>query len=222
MRTPRSRHPAVVDLLDPAEPERSRQDTYSSRSSNAARPTTGRPARRIAMTGVAAGVAVAAVVGGIATFGGDSDNSVDSERTSSVTTSDTGLPALNLPVAPTTPNDAARSPADDGCAADRGDQKSGAGVIRAFQYAYYVRRDGAAARALAAPSTTVVDGPALQTFIDALPQGTSYCLTVSEIDSELYVTRLTEMRPGQPPQPITQTISTKEIDGTWFVEAFQG
>ncbi len=143
---------------------------------------------------------------------------------------DSGLPVLNLPSAePTTTaatTTATATPTAEAsiggdCAAERGDQKSGAGVIRAFQYAYYIRRDGAAARALATPTSSVLDAAGLQQNIDAVPAGATYCLAITDVDATIHLARMTVLQPGQPPNSFTQTITTENLDGTWFVATFQ-
>jgi hypothetical protein len=142
---------------------------------------------------------------------------------------DSGLPVLNLPSAePTTTaaTTATATPTAEAslggdCAAERGDQKSGAGVIRAFQYAYYIRRDGAAARALATPTSSVLDAAGLQQNIDAVPAGATYCLAITDVDAAIHLARMTVLQPGQPPNSFTQTITTENVDGTWFVATFQ-
>lgn len=93
---------------------------------------------------------------------------------------DNGVPVLNLGAETETAAPAEAETTDE-CRADRGDQRSGAGVIATFNYAYYNRRDGAAARALATPTSTVTPAPELQTFIDKLPQGSNYCLRTVEL-----------------------------------------
>ncbi|CCW11015.1 hypothetical protein QLG13_29235 [Rhodococcus aetherivorans] len=106
------------------------------------------------------------------------------------------------------------------CHAEQGNQASGAGVIAAFNFAYYSLRNGQAARALAAPSTSVLPAPQLQTYIDNLPAGTSYCQKITEISAEVYLVALTVTRPGQPAETIAQTVSTQKLDGRWFVDVF--
>lgn len=232
-----TRHPAVVDLggagstrtPTPSTPPKQSMPKAPKRSQpsrSGPSGSGGRPGLRrwwLPALGAVAAVVVAGVIG-IDTVTDDSTGATSSVAESTSAQDDSGLPVLNLPAAgaPTpTPESPAPSPVREDCAAERGDQDSADGVVRAFQYAYYVRRDGAAVRALAAPSTTVADGPAMQSSIDALPPGTSYCLTLTEIGPSLFATRLTELRPAAPPQLYAQTVSTTQIDGRWFVEAFQ-
>lgn len=56
-----------------------------------------------------------------------------------------------------------------------GDRDSGPGVIQAFEYAYYIKRDAkAAADLMLMPSSTAE----MQGFIDAVPVGTEHCTTI--------------------------------------------
>lgn len=100
-----------------------------------------------------------------------------------------------------------------------GDQNSGVGVIAAWNHAYYVQRNAAAARALATPNSSVVPADQLQPFIDAVPVGTNYCLRTKELSEDVYLVDLSELRPDGA-QRITQTVTTKKIDGKWFVDVF--
>ncbi|TCN53492.1 hypothetical protein EV641_106136 [Rhodococcus sp. SMB37] len=213
-RTPR--HPAVVDLLAGA-------PTAPAASGG------GGGRRRPGRTAAVAAAAVAAVVAGVVAVGQiTADHSsaaapaapADTTDTAFGPTGDNGLPVLNLPadtepVATTDPETA------DECRADRGDQRSGAGVIAAFNYAYYNRRDAAAARALATPTSTVKPAPELQRFIDKLPQGTNYCLRTVELSGGVFLVDLSVMRPDVPVERGTQTVTTAKIDGRWYVDVFK-
>jgi hypothetical protein len=149
--------------------------------------------------------------------------SADTADTASGPVDDNGLPVLNLsddtepePAAATADPEAAGE-----CRADRGDQRSGPGVIAAFNYAYYNRRDAEAARALATPTSTVTSAPELQTFIDTLPQGTNYCLRTVELSDGVFLVDLSVMRPDVPVERGTQTVTTAKIDGRWYVDVFK-
>ncbi|MBD8057074.1 hypothetical protein ICV35_25900 [Rhodococcus ruber] len=54
-----------------------------------------------------------------------------------------------------------------------GGRDTGPAVIQAFEYAYYVERDGKAVADL-----MVLPGTDIQSFIDAVPTGTEHCVTV--------------------------------------------
>lgn len=100
---------------------------------------------------------------------------------------------------------------------DEGDQTSGPGVIKAFDYAYYVRRSGEAARAVATPNGvgTTAD---LQKSIDTRPAGTSHCLRITDRGTGLYAVTLTETQPDQAqPTVYRQLIQTVQANGkTWI------
>lgn len=104
------------------------------------------------------------------------------------------------------------------CRTDRGDQKSGPGVIAAFEYAYYLTRSGAAVRALTTPDTSLPPAEKIQAGIDTVPTGTTHCVRITPITTDVYSVALVEMRPGAEPAQFPQTITTKEIDGRWFVD----
>ncbi len=159
--------------------------------------------------GVAAAV-IAGVIWGVA--GDDSQNAAAAAATQ-VESADT--PTLELSDAPAAPV----SDLDDECRADRGDQRSGAGVIAAWNYAYYVRRDAIAARALATPNSSVVPAEQLQPFIDDIPVGTNYCVRTKALSQDVYLVDLSELRPDGVHR-ITQTVTTAQIDGKWFVDVF--
>ncbi|WP_249146204.1 hypothetical protein [Gordonia sp. SCSIO 19800] len=99
---------------------------------------------------------------------------------------------------------------------DSGDQESGPGVIKAFDYAYYVDRSGERARAVATP-TGVGSTQALQASIDGLPPDTGHCLRITDRGNGLYAVQLTETRPGEQPIVYPQLIQTVQADGkTWI------
>ncbi len=228
-RTPR--HPAVVDLLGGAPTSSAATPstpTASAAPGPAASPRAG-GRRRVGRTAAVVVVAAAVVAGAIAVAGqftaghsaAESAASTEASDPAFAPVDDNGLPVLNLPE----DTEPAAAPADpevsDECRADRGDQRSGQGVIAAFNYAYYNRRDGVAARALATPTSTVTPAPELQTFIDKLPQGTNYCLRTVELSAGVFLVDLSVMRPGEPVERGTQTVTTAKIDGLWYVDVFK-
>ncbi len=99
---------------------------------------------------------------------------------------------------------------------DSGDQESGPGVIKAFDYAYYADRSGERARAVATP-TGVGSTQELQASIDALPADTGHCLRITDRGNGLYAVQLTETRPGEQPIVYPQLIQTVQAnDKTWI------
>jgi len=219
-----SRHPAVVDLLggapsvspgatDDAVAPGDGVDVAVVASAVAPRGPAGRrtPRRRRIVAATAVGVAAVAIAG-VAWSAGRSDSRSAAAATQ-VDGADT--PILELAETPTAP----ASDLDDECRADRGDQNSGAGVIAAWNYAYYVRRDAVAARALATPNSSVVPAEQLQPFIDAVPVGTNYCVRTKALSENVYLVDLSELRPDGV-QRITQTVTTEQLDDKWFVDVF--
>ncbi|WP_176455971.1 hypothetical protein [Gordonia sp. IITR100] len=180
-----------------------------------------RPRRRVTLPGrrvrvVVAGVAAVVVVAGVlaavvgSLLGGASED-----------------PQPRDPVAVLGATSSAPAPPADECPEqidgpvtvgnDEGDQTSGPGVIKAFDYAYYVRRSGEAARAVATPNGvgTTAD---LQKSIDARPAGTSHCLRITDRGTGLYAVTLTETQPDQAqPTVYRQLIQTVQANGkTWI------
>ncbi|MGC5258104.1 hypothetical protein ACPXCG_17310 [Gordonia sp. DT218] len=101
---------------------------------------------------------------------------------------------------------------------DAGDQKSGPGVIKAFNHAYYVERSATQARAVAAPNA-VASRNVMQKYIDQRPPGTEYCLSITARGKTTYDVVLTETTPDSDAAPIVyrQRIQTVEAGGkTWI------
>lgn len=170
-----------------------------------------RPAGRVLVVALAAAVVVivAGAVGAGMLFGGASEDSAPQDPVE-VLADTTGVTAA----------------ADDDCPEgvdgpvttgnDSGDQESGPGVIKAFDYAYYVDRSGERARTVATP-TGVGSTKELQASIDALPADTGHCLRITDRGNGLYAVQLTETRPGEQPIVYPQLIQTVEADGkTWI------
>lgn len=173
------------------------------------------PARGLVAAGVAAVVVVAgaAVVVGVLVGGGGQDPAprdpvevlADSEATGAVAGADDCPESVDGAV--TVGNDA-------------GDQNSGPGVIKAFDYAYYVERSAQRARAVATP-TGVGSAEALQASIDALPADTAHCLRITDRGNGLYAVQLTETRPGEPPIVYPQLIQTVVADGKSWIASIK-
>ncbi|WP_255221404.1 hypothetical protein [Rhodococcus wratislaviensis] len=223
------RHPAVIDLLGTTPTaDHPPGACTTARGSPATLPPPprsplpsprgGRGAGKRTVAAVAAvTVAVAAGLAVSQLRSGDSETASTAATTSATASADeNGLPILNLPE----PEQEQTSASDGECRADRGDQKSGAGVIAAFNFAYYSLRNGETARALAAPSSSVLPGPELQKVIDAVPIGTNYCLRTVELSDGVYLVDLSVMQPAQPVKRGTQTVTTHKIDGRWYVDVF--
>ncbi|WP_368679953.1 hypothetical protein R1X32_01010 (plasmid) [Rhodococcus opacus] len=225
-----SRHPAVIDLLGTTptagNPPGARTTALGGPATPPPPPRSplppargGRGPGKTTMAAVAAAaVTVAAGVAISHLRSGDSETASTAATTSATAEADeNGLPILKLPE----PEQAEKTSTSDGeCRADRGDQKSGAGVIAAFNFAYYSQRNGEAARALATPTSSVLPGPELQKVINAVPIGTNYCLRTVELSDGVYLVDLSVMQPAQPVKRGTQTVTTQKVDGRWYVDVF--
>ncbi|GAA4825262.1 hypothetical protein [Tomitella cavernea] len=196
----------IIDDLGAPRPGRGAEQSAAERPRRTVRVPWRRPPRRLltavvvaALTVVACVYAVGALIGS-----GDSNSAV-------AASSPAGQAGLG--------GGAGADPAAAGCAAPAGDVRSGVGVIRALEHAYYVARDGAAVRALIADGTPAA-GPAetIQAGIDTIPPGTTYCLAESQVSPTLYAVSVTEHRPGGDTVDYEQTFQVRKApDGTWAV-----
>ena len=228
-----TRHPAVIDTLGPAPTATTpsgRRDTTSSSGGPAATSTPARPlpppksekpGQRRVGTKTAIGavlvLAAAGTVGWTALRVGEPENTTPGapetpQQPETVTTT----PAANSD--PAESLSATPRGDENQCQSDRGDQKTGTGVIAAFEHAYYVLRSGQAVRALAAPSSPLPTADTIQAGIDTVPLGTNYCLRTIETNDNHYTLVLTEMRPGEPATQFTQTITTTHVAGRWLID----
>ena len=210
-----TRHPAVVDLLG-GTPHRAGADTTVTARTPPTSPKLPRTkdSRSPRLRYVAALIVVIALLGWFVLrllSGNDERTQV---RIADET--DTSETAPTLDVTPPAPGAAETDPT--ACRTDLGDQKSGAGVIAAFEHAYYVTRSGTAVRELTTPDTSLPSKEKIQAGIDTVPTGTTHCVRITPISAGIYSVALTEMRPGQPPSQFPQTITAKEFDGRWFVD----
>lgn len=212
-----SRHPAVIDLLgDALLPTSTGTPTgvTSPQSAKASKPPRQKRSRSPRLRYLAALIMVVALLGWflLRIVSGDDEavRIVDESSTSEIPTLDVIPPALAVePSFNTDPG---------ACRADHGDQKSGPGVIAAFEYAYYITRSGTAVRALTTPDTSLPPAETIQAGIDTVPTGTTHCVRITPITTDVYSVALAEMRPGVEPAQFPQTITTKNIDGRWFVD----
>ena len=80
-------------------------------------------------------------------------------------------------------------------------------------------RSGDAVRALATPDSPLPLADKIKAGIDSVPTGTTHCVRITPITDRVYSVVIAEMRPGQAPGQFSQTITTKDIDGRWFVDS---
>lgn len=216
-----TRHPAVIDLLGGTSlptsiPGAATAPTHVS-ARNLLKLLRERDFRSIRLCCVAALTVVVALSGWFALRLLSSDDESTPERIPQAASTSEPAPTLD-----TSPAALAAEPAAETdptvCRNDAGDQKSGPGVIAAFEYAYYVTRSGAAVRALTTPDTSLSSAEKIQAGIDTVPAGTAHCVRIAPITNGIYSVALTEMRPGQPLAQFPQSITAKELDGRWFVD----
>jgi hypothetical protein len=174
-------------------------------------PSTRSPRRRrllfayLAVVGLVVGALIAA-------FTGD-----DSDTAAALTPS-----VVATTAAPTTP----AAPAGPDCSMPAGDQYSGAGVIAAFEHAYYVQRSGAAAHTLVSPDAPPSAPFTIVANIDAgiatVPAGTTYCLDIDALRPGVFTLTLTEAGPdGAPGVQYRQRITTTEVDGRYVIASIE-
>ncbi|MGW2665174.1 hypothetical protein ACWCW7_29830 [Nocardia tengchongensis] len=91
--------------------------------------------------------------------------------------------------------------------------RDGAQAIAVFEAAYYRLRDGARARRVVAGSAAIPGASAIQSGIDSVPAGTTYCVHIRRLDIGLYAVEIHERRPEGPETLWQQQISTSDLDG---------
>ena len=101
---------------------------------------------------------------------------------------------------------------------DAGDFSSGPGVIKKYDYAFYVARSGAQARDTGAPTANMGTPQAIQTTIDHTPAGTRHCLRIVDSGAGLFDVTLTEIPPGGgAPTIYQQRFQTTDIGGRTLI-----
>ncbi|WP_445009100.1 hypothetical protein [Rhodococcus marinonascens] len=181
----------------------------------------GRGKRKIAVA-VAAFAAIALTGGGVALFVTQSGNAPSpSAVAQSTDAQSTDTPSTYAPDEP---------PADENagwCVGARdgatvvgngpGGTTDGSDAILAFDYAYYVERDGAKAREIAAPDALLGSAEDIQDGIDTLPDGTEHCLEITETETGRYAVTLSELRPGGLKQRYEQVVTTADVGGRTYI-----
>ena len=168
----------------------------------------------ILKTGSAIFGLVACIVGGFA-LGGGFDEPADVEA------------AAHSRAAEPTQNTSREEP-DDPCRASQdahhlrgngpGDRLSSLGVVAAFEYAYYVKKDPEAAARLTTPEAGVAPERLHAEGIGVLPEGTEHCIDASTDGDNVVALRLTEFRPESAPLVIHQRIHTRlDEDGLYAI-----
>lgn len=183
-----------------------------------ASPPPARPGHRRNMRGyiiASALVVVVLAIGGIGAvlLNGASDSTPSTGQT----------PAAAPPPTATAPSDADCPDTTDGpvtTGRDPGGTVGGAEVIKAFEYAYYVKRSGTAARELVAPLGKPNRADQMQAFIDRLDPDTLHCVKITDRGNGLWAVELTELLPrGGEPITYHQLIQTIDADGRTFINS---
>lgn len=93
-----------------------------------------------------------------------------------------------------------------------------AGVVLAFDHAFYVERSAEKAFALVASTSRMSESRLRTEGIGRLPQRTSHCVDARELSPTLLEVSLTETRPDTPPVLIRQRVRVaQQPDGTWQI-----
>lgn len=101
---------------------------------------------------------------------------------------------------------------------DAGNFTSGPGAIKAYDYAFYVTRSGADARAAGAPTANMGSPADLQASINKVPTGTRHCLRIVDNGGGLFDVTLTETPPGGGvPTIYQQRFQTTDIGGRTLI-----
>ena len=169
---------------------------------------------RGAVLASAAALVAVALIGGLtlALTGGSEPRATESVAAQSST------PSPDDTISSTPTNDcpsSTRGPVTTGN--DAGDQRSGAGAIKAFNYAYYVTRSARQAR-LVTLAGAVDSENVLQAIIDNVRPGSHHCLVITSIGEGTYRVRLSVFPPtGGAPIVYPQVIRTESLEGrTWI------
>ena len=184
---------------------------YTVLPSDAFAPKTTRKNRRYALIAAACVVVLGVIVGGaVLLFGGSDDSGITeaSPSGSSTTQADEVCPA-GVDGNVTTGRDA-------------GGTDSSADVIKAFNYAYYVKRDARAVSEFVQPAARPAVIPSLeklQEAIDDLPRDIVHCLTITDLGGDLNRVQLAQFdpRPGGDRTTFHQQIQTTYENGRWWI-----
>ena len=182
------------------------------------RPPSGGPSRRRWAVIALAGLVVLAALVGVIGWAVSGDDSAPAPRPASSGDPISGGGQAGAATASGDCPSTSSGPVTTG--RDRGDTTSGPQVIKAFDYAYYVERNGAAARSFATPDAGIGSADQLDAAISRTPPGTTHCLEIRDQGSGLYAVRLTETPPGGgEPTVIDQLVQTTSTGGKTLITA---
>ena len=168
-------------------------------------------------------VLAVAAVGALLAFGGGGTG--DSPTTDIPQAAPQSTVSVGAPAAPVAPVEDADCPnrSDNGVITGRdpGGTTSGPAVIKAFEHAYYVERNGTKARSYGTELARMGTAASMQAFIDTqLPPGTTYCTRITDRGAGLFSLELSEIPPGGgEPLLIRQLVQTAEVDGRTLITA---
>ncbi|MGW5456602.1 hypothetical protein [Nocardia sp. NPDC003979] len=148
------------------------------------------PTRRSRIVALSAAAGI--LTGSVAAVAVDMSGSDHTGTAASVSTSATSLTALTSTVAAT--ERACAGLSAQTVTAGAGDTRTVAGVIAAFEFAYYVTRSAEEALRLVTPQAGIVPEP-LAAAITALPIGTSHCVGITPIAENTAEVHLVELHP---------------------------
>ncbi|MBB5917319.1 hypothetical protein BJY24_006231 [Nocardia transvalensis] len=98
-----------------------------------------------------------------------------------------------------------------------GSTGSGPDVILAFQYAYYVARSGAAARAVTAPDAWVSPVEVIDGGIASVPVGTRHCVEIGPRPEGVFAVTIIETRPDRSVRVYRQMVTVGARDGATVI-----
>ncbi len=194
----------IIDDLGAPRTGRGVEQSVAERPRRTVRVPRRSPSRRLLAVVAAAALVVVAIVYAAAAVVGSDESGGDSAAAADSASGPAAAPAAGP---------------GPGCPAPAGDTRSGVGVIRALEHAYYVARDGRAVRALMADGAPAAGPPEkIQAGIDTIPPGTTYCLAEARVSPTVYAVTVTEHRPDGDTVSYEQTFEVrKATDGTWAV-----
>jgi len=135
--------------------------------------------------------------------------------------------SLAASAAPTTTAQPVGGPSVDSCPASSeaglergagpGSQTSGAGVVFAFQHAYWVARDAGAVWAVTAPDAALPPPAEVQRGIDSIPLGSTHCLAVMQLSDGRFGVELAWRAPDGVLSVERQVVSVAQVGGRFVV-----
>lgn len=101
-----------------------------------------------------------------------------------------------------------------------GDQSSPAGAVLAWNHNYYVTRSAKNAKAVTTENAVATE-PELQKAIDAVPAGSTHCVTITDLGKGLLRVKLAVTAPQGQPDLKPQLVQTTRAGGRWWIESIR-